>query len=71
MYLILDKIPYGGRCNFEQDMCGWTNVPGKSLTWIRESGTNNQTGLKSDHTYNNLTGNYNINEMPCKYACLN
>lgn len=54
-------MPYGSRCNFEEDWCGWTNVDEKVLEWTRHKGSaprNNSTGPQSDHTYKNGTGNY-------------
>ncbi|KAF5298515.1 hypothetical protein FQR65_LT00057 [Abscondita terminalis] len=55
-----DKIPYGARCNFEQDWCGWQNVEGKVLQWARHNGSTptNRTGPSFDHTYKNSTGKY-------------
>lgn len=55
-----DKIPFGARCNFEQDWCGWYNAHGKNLQWTRHNGTTsiNNTVPSVDHTYRNRTGNY-------------
>ncbi|KAK5639789.1 hypothetical protein RI129_010600 [Pyrocoelia pectoralis] len=55
-----EKIPYGARCNFEQDWCGWQNVEGKVLQWARHNGSTptNRTGPSFDHTYQNATGKY-------------
>lgn len=57
---IIDKIPYGARCNFEQDWCGWYNTNGKVLQWTRHNGTtpSNKTGPSYDHTYGNVTGKF-------------
>ncbi|XP_031358672.1 ALK tyrosine kinase receptor [Photinus pyralis] len=55
-----EKVPYGARCNFEQDWCGWQNVEGKVLQWARHNGSTptNRTGPSYDHTYQNATGKY-------------
>lgn len=58
-FIILDKIPYGARCTFEHDWCGWHNEPGKAMQWTIQHGSpgNNSTGPSVDHTYKNNTGN--------------
>ncbi|KAL4703946.1 hypothetical protein ACJJTC_009551 [Scirpophaga incertulas] len=33
-----DKMPYGSYCNFEQDNCGFENVPQPILKWSRHNG---------------------------------
>lgn len=55
-----DLMPYGARCNFEEDWCGWQNVDIKYLEWTRHNGSTptNLTGPSSDHTYKNSTGKY-------------
>ncbi|KAK9701781.1 Low-density lipoprotein receptor domain class A [Popillia japonica] len=55
-----DKIPYGARCTFEHDWCGWHNEPGKAMQWTIQHGSpgNNSTGPSVDHTYKNNTGKY-------------
>lgn len=67
LFEFLDKIPYGARCNFEQDWCGWYNAHGKILQWTRHNGTTsiNKTGPSFDHTYRNSTG---INNLLFKLA---
>lgn len=54
-------MPYGARCNFEQDLCGWFNIDGKVLSWVRHNGSTptNRTGPNVDHTYGNKTGKSN------------
>lgn len=61
---ILDKMPYGARCNFEQDLCGWFNIDGKVLSWVRHNGSTptNRTGPNVDHTYGNKTGRSNLRQ---------
>lgn len=58
--IILERIPYGARCNFEKDWCGWNSVEGKVLQWTRHNGSTptNRTGPDFDHTYRNSTGKY-------------
>ncbi|XP_057655482.1 tyrosine-protein kinase receptor isoform X1 [Diorhabda carinulata] len=55
-----DQMPFGSRCNFEDDWCGWQNVHVKYLKWIRYNGSTptNLTGPNIDHTYKNRTGKY-------------
>ncbi|XP_017768942.1 PREDICTED: leukocyte tyrosine kinase receptor [Nicrophorus vespilloides] len=55
-----DKIPFGGRCNFEHGWCGWYNIDGKALEWIRYNETTaaNSNNTVFDHTYRNSTGKY-------------
>ncbi|XP_026501765.1 tyrosine-protein kinase receptor [Vanessa tameamea] len=47
-----DKMPYGSYCNFEQDSCGFENVPQPILKWSRHSGPTptDKTGPNYDHT---------------------
>ncbi|CAG4993099.1 unnamed protein product [Colias eurytheme] len=47
-----DKMPYGSYCNFEQDACGFENVPQPILKWSRHSGPTptDKTGPNYDHT---------------------
>ncbi|KAI5633426.1 MAM domain, meprin/A5/mu domain-containing protein [Phthorimaea operculella] len=47
-----DKMPYGSYCNFEQDACGFENVPQPILKWSRHSGPTptDKTGPDYDHT---------------------
>ncbi|XP_030763017.1 ALK tyrosine kinase receptor isoform X2 [Sitophilus oryzae] len=53
-------MPYGSRCTFEEDWCGWTNADTNILKWTRHNGSTpkNFTGPNFDHTYMNSTGNY-------------
>jgi anaplastic lymphoma kinase len=57
---IPDRMPFGARCTFEEDWCGWYNVKGKILEWSRHNGSTptNYTGPNYDHTYMNSTGKY-------------
>ncbi|CAG5059936.1 unnamed protein product [Parnassius apollo] len=47
-----DKMPYGSYCNFEQDACGFVNIPQPILKWSRHSGPTptDKTGPNYDHT---------------------
>ncbi|CAH2098912.1 unnamed protein product [Euphydryas editha] len=47
-----DKMPYGSYCNFEQDACGFENIPQPILKWSRHSGPTptDKTGPNYDHT---------------------
>ncbi|XP_028171271.1 MAM and LDL-receptor class A domain-containing protein 1-like [Ostrinia furnacalis] len=47
-----DKMPYGSYCNFEQDACGFENVPQPILRWSRHNGPTptDKTGPNFDHT---------------------
>lgn len=57
---ISDLMPYGARCNFEDDWCGWQNSDIKILEWARHNGSTPTyfTGPDTDHTYMNKSGNY-------------
>nr|KAG5689549.1 hypothetical protein BaRGS_022052 [Batillaria attramentaria] len=49
-----------GNCNFELDLCSWTNSHADDFDWQMGSGktTTSGTGPSADHTYNNGTGKY-------------
>ncbi|KAG5888425.1 hypothetical protein JTB14_020200 [Gonioctena quinquepunctata] len=55
-----DQMPFGSRCSFEEDWCGWQNDNIKTLEWTRHNGSTptNFTGPSFDHTYKNATGVY-------------
>ncbi|XP_038108523.1 ALK tyrosine kinase receptor [Culex quinquefasciatus] len=59
-----DKIPFGGRCDFETGWCGWQNYGNAILSWARHSGPTptEKTGPDMDHTHEatmeNVTGYY-------------
>ncbi|XP_037948147.1 ALK tyrosine kinase receptor [Teleopsis dalmanni] len=58
-----DKIPYGGRCDFENDWCGWHDSGKTILSWSRHTGSSptHDTGPDGDHTFQHLvnaTGGY-------------
>ena len=61
-YDSLDKIPFGGRCNFENGWCGWQNSGKAIMEWTRHSGPTptEKTGPEFDHTYQhtNKSGYY-------------
>ncbi|XP_017077953.1 ALK tyrosine kinase receptor [Drosophila eugracilis] len=54
-----DKIPYGGRCDFEEDWCGWRDSGKTTLTWSRHTGSSptHDTGPDGDHTMQHLQNN--------------
>jgi len=56
---IPDKIPYGGRCDFEEDWCGWRDSGKTTLTWSRHTGSSptHDTGPDGDHTMQHLQNN--------------
>ncbi|KAM3968747.1 LOW QUALITY PROTEIN: anaplastic lymphoma kinase [Aphomia sociella] len=47
-----DKMPYGSYCNFEQDNCGFEDIPQPILKWSRHNGPTptDKTGPNYDHT---------------------
>ncbi|XP_055534113.1 tyrosine-protein kinase receptor [Wyeomyia smithii] len=57
-----DKIPFGGRCDFESGWCGWQNYGNAILSWARHTGPTptEKTGPDMDHTHEgtNVTGYY-------------
>lgn len=60
-----DKVPYGARCTFDTDWCGWDNEDNKTLKWMRHNGTTSDSGnpnstnqFEMDHTYNNSIGRF-------------
>lgn len=54
---MLDNIPYGGRCDFEKDWCGWRDSGETILAWSRHTGSSPtyDTGPDSDHTLHYLS----------------
>lgn len=70
---LLDKIPQGGRCDFEKEWCGWQNSGKALLKWQRHFGSTptDNTGPDDDHTFenSNVTGHYmfvNMNQTENK-----
>lgn len=59
-----DKIPFGGRCDFEDGWCGWQNSGRAVMQWDRHSGPTptEKTGPDADHTlqgvHNGTQGHY-------------
>ncbi len=55
------QCPPAGHCDFESNMCSWSNVGGgvDQEDWIRRRGssTNPNTGPSVDHTTNSAYGN--------------
>ncbi|XP_023244156.1 leukocyte tyrosine kinase receptor-like isoform X1 [Centruroides sculpturatus] len=64
-----DLMPFGSRCNFEMNMCGWTSNGDGQSRWIRNNGSvlGGRIGPHNDHTYENETGIYIIAKFPKKY----
>ncbi|XP_049291749.1 tyrosine-protein kinase receptor isoform X1 [Anopheles funestus] len=62
-----DKIPFGGRCDFEFGWCGWQNYGNVILSWARHTGPTptEKTGPDMDHTHenSNVTGYYMLVNM--------
>lgn len=48
-----DKIPFGGRCDFEDGWCGWQNSGKAIMEWARWTGSTptDKTGPEFDHTF--------------------
>lgn len=62
--MILDKVPFGARCDFEHGWCGWENDLTKPIQWSRRS--QGIGGLKYDlldHTFYNASGHYLVVDM--------
>lgn len=57
-----EKIPLGGKCDFEHGWCGWRNSGKAIMLWERNSGPTptEKTGPDTDHThqYTNTSGHY-------------
>ncbi|XP_075168825.1 anaplastic lymphoma kinase [Haematobia irritans] len=49
-----EKIPFGARCDFENDWCGWRDSGRTVLSWSRHTGSSPtyDTGPEGDHTFN-------------------
>ena len=64
LYMNIIEFSIKGNCNFELDLCSWSNVHGSgdNFDWVRGSGrtTSSGTGPSTDHTTNNSTGKTNI-----------
>lgn len=57
-------------CNFEKDLCGFTNVVGDQFDWTRDNGgtPSSTTGPHNDHTTNSAAGTSLI--YSCIYSLL-
>ncbi|CAM1320644.1 Uncharacterised protein g7537 [Pycnogonum litorale] len=56
---LLKECPPVGSCDFETDMCAWTNDPEgtpKSVNWVRSSSVDYRLFPASDHTYGGNEG---------------
>lgn len=59
VHLTEDHCPPPGHCDFETNMCSWTNVGQiNQAEWLRGSGLNSDTGPSVDHTTNSSSGHY-------------
>ena len=50
--IIAGACPLPGSCNFENGLCGYTNIGGDQFDWTRGRGgtPSSLTGPRSDHT---------------------
>lgn len=55
---VLFNIATYTRCNFENGLCGWTQLTSDDFNWSREQGesTSSGTGPSADHTSGTPTG---------------
>ncbi|XP_072014819.1 MAM and LDL-receptor class A domain-containing protein 2-like [Amphiura filiformis] len=56
-----EKCPREGFCDFETDLCSWTNEPTRdNIDWLRTQGGTDSTGTgpKNDHTTGTALGYY-------------
>ncbi|KAG4074940.1 hypothetical protein HA402_009365, partial [Bradysia odoriphaga] len=68
-----EKIPLGGKCDFESGWCGWQNSGKAIMLWERHHGPTptEKTGPETDHTFQNSnnSGHYlyvNMNQHRLK-----
>lgn len=61
-FLFTEKIPLGGKCDFESGWCGWQNSGKAIMLWSHHNGPTptEKTGPETDHTfqYTNNSGHY-------------
>lgn len=59
---VTEKIPLGGKCDFESGWCGWQNSGKAIMLWERHHGPTptEKTGPDTDHTFKhvNSSGHY-------------
>ncbi|XP_071544866.1 tyrosine-protein kinase receptor-like isoform X2 [Panulirus ornatus] len=65
---LCESEPEGSRCDFENGMCGWTNIADNQMDFKRHRGPTerDRTGPPHDHTYKNSSGWYMLSELPYK-----
>ncbi|XP_069133150.1 MAM and LDL-receptor class A domain-containing protein 1-like [Argopecten irradians] len=58
--LAAGNCPAIGACNFDKNLCGWTNAKQDDFDWLRHRGStgSRNTGPSSDHTHSNSQGYY-------------
>ena len=57
--LLPGACPPPGSCDFESDLCTWTNaLSGDQFDWTRQNGqtASSNTGPRFDHTENSIKG---------------
>lgn len=70
------QCPPPGHCDFESNMCSWSNLGGgvDQEDWLRGRGDspNPNTGPNVDHTTNSSHGNYmySMSTVLCHARCL-
>ncbi|CAI9725294.1 and LDL-receptor class A domain-containing 2-like [Octopus vulgaris] len=64
-YIALDDVkitsgscPMDGDCNFEKDMCSWSNSNQDNFDWLQTTAANNRAGPKVDHSEQTAQGSY-------------
>ncbi|XP_036360425.1 MAM and LDL-receptor class A domain-containing protein 1-like isoform X2 [Octopus sinensis] len=64
-YIALDDVkitsgscPLDGDCNFEKDMCSWSNSNQDNFDWLQTTAANNRAGPKVDHSEQTAQGSY-------------
>uniref|UniRef100_A0A3Q3EFD0 MAM and LDL-receptor class A domain-containing protein 2-like n=2 Tax=Kryptolebias marmoratus TaxID=37003 RepID=A0A3Q3EFD0_KRYMA len=50
--------PASDLCDFEEGSCNWQQVTNDDIDWVRQSGSDSNTGPKTDHTTSTATGHY-------------
>ncbi|VDO92631.1 unnamed protein product [Soboliphyme baturini] len=61
-----NKVPRGGRCDFESDTCGWSTTKDGDFKWLRANATYRRNlekddpmiQLVSDHSLGNVSGHF-------------
>lgn len=66
--IIPGPCPGPATCNFEQGLCGFSNLLSDEFDWSRGQGstTSRFTGPSSDHTTDSGSGGFNLNYFSLK-----